>query len=80
MDKLNTSARMTNLFLAIGVYRRKRGYTQEQLAEKVGISRQHLAAIESPKMARGLSVELLFDLAAALEIEPYLLFKFGMDE
>lgn len=80
MDKLNTSDRMTNLFLAIGVYRRKRGYTQEQLAEKVGISRQHLAAIESPKMARGLSVELLLDLAAALEIEPYLLFKFGMDE
>lgn len=80
MEKLNTSGRMVNLFLAIGVYRRKKGFTQEQLAEKVGISRQHLAAIESPKMDRGLSVELLFDIAAALEIEPYLLLKFGVEE
>ncbi len=80
MGKLSTSDRMVNLFLAIGVYRRKKGLTQDQLAEKVGISRQHLAAIESPKMDRGLSMELLFDICAALEIEPYVLFKFGSEE
>lgn len=80
MGNLSTSDRMVNLFLAIGVYRRKKGLTQEELAEKVGVSRQHLAAIESPKMDRGLSVELLFDIAAALDIEPYLLLKFGIDD
>ncbi len=80
MSKLSTSDRMINLFLAIGAYRRKKGFTQDELAEKVGISRQHLAAIESPKMDRGVSMELLFDIAAALEIEPYVLFKFGTEE
>lgn len=80
MEKPNTSDRMINLCLAIGAYRRKKGLTQDQLSEKVGISRQHLAAIESPKMNRGLSLELLFDIAEALEIEPYLLLKFGIDD
>lgn len=80
MGKLNTSDRMVNLFLAIGVYRRKKGLTQDELAEKVGVSRQHLAAVESPNMDRGLSVELLFDIAEALEIEPYMLLKFGIDD
>lgn len=80
MKELTTSERMVNLFLAIGVYRRKKGLTQEQLAEKVGISRQHLAAIESPRMDRGISLELLFDIAAALETEPYLFFKFELEE
>ena len=47
------------------------------LAEELGISRQHLAAIEAPNMNRGLSLELLFNIATVLEIEPYLLLKFS---
>ncbi|WP_323567849.1 helix-turn-helix transcriptional regulator, partial [Pseudomonas sp. AH2 (2023)] len=43
------------------------------MAEKLGISRQHLAAVEAPRMNRGLSLELLFNIASVLEIEPYLL-------
>ena len=53
--------------------------TQEQLAEMVGISRQHMGAIEAPNMNRGLSIDLLLNIATVLEIEPYLLLKFPSD-
>ena len=69
--------RMENLSYAISFYRKRRGLSQERLAEQLGISRQHLAAIEAPNMDRGLSLELLFRIADALEIEPHLLLKFN---
>lgn len=65
---------------AIGYYRKKKGYSQEQMAEMLGISRQHLAAAEAPGMDRGISLELLFNIAAVLEIEPYLLLKFRLEK
>ncbi len=60
----------------IAYYRKHMGLTQEQLAERVGISRQHLGAIEAPKLCRAMSMELLFNLAQVLEIEPYKLLMF----
>lgn len=69
--------RMANLSYAIGYYRKRRGLSQEKLAELLGISRQHLAAIEAPNMDRGLSLDLLLRIADALDIEPYLLLKFN---
>ena len=52
------------------------GLTQEQLAELVGISRQHLGAIEAPNLCRPISLDLLFNLAAELEVEAYRLLMF----
>lgn len=75
--KTDIRARMENLSYAISYYRKRRGFSQERLAEVVGISRQHLAAIEAPNMDRGLSLELLFRIADALEIDPHLLLKFN---
>lgn len=69
--------RMENLSYAIGYYRKRRGLSQEKLAEILGISRQHLAAIEAPNMDRGFSLDLLLRIADALDIEPYLLLKFN---
>ena len=60
----------------IAYYRKHRRLTQEQLAEKAGISRQHLGAIEAPNLCRPISLDLLFNLASALEIEPYKLLLF----
>ncbi len=60
----------------IAYYRKHMGLTQEQLAERVGISRQHLGAIEAPKLCRAMSMELLFNMAQVLEIEPYKLLMF----
>lgn len=77
---IDNVTRMSNLSFAISYYRKKEGLSQEKLAEKVGVSRQHLASIEAPNMNRGISLELLFNIAAALGIEPYLLLKFNPEE
>lgn len=76
----NNTERMADLCYAISYYRKRRGLSQEKLAEELGISRQHLASIEAPNMDRGLSLELLFNIATVLEIEPYLLLKFGPEK
>ena len=72
----DTSERLTEIGYAIAYYRKKSRLTQERLAEKVGISRQHMGAIEAPNMSRGLSLELLLNISTVLNVEPYLLFKF----
>ena len=54
--------------------------TQEQVADRVGISRQHMGAIEAPNMVRAISLEVVFNIAAVLEVEPYILFKFNPDK
>lgn len=50
-------------------YRKHKGYTQEQLAEKLDISRQHLGTVESPNIVRSVSLDLLFNIADALEVD-----------
>lgn len=79
-QQFDNTERMECLSYAIGYYRKKKGYSQEQLAERLGISRQHLASVEAPGMHRGLSLELLFNIAAVLEIEPYVLLKFKIEK
>lgn len=71
---------MLDIYSAIKYYRMRTGYSQEKLAEELGISRQHMAAVEAPNMNRGLSLELLLNIATVLEIEPYLLIKFSPDK
>ena len=60
----------------IAYYRKRTGLTQEQLAEKVGISRAHLGAIEAPNICRPISLELLFNISAVLGIDPHKLLLF----
>lgn len=79
-QQFDNAERIENLSYAIGYYRRKKGYSQEQMAELLGISRQHLASVEAPGMNRGLSLELLFNIAAVLDIEPYMLLKFKLEK
>lgn len=62
----------------ISYYRKHKNLTQEQLAEKLGISRQHMGAIEAPNIHRPVSLDLLFNIAATLEVEPYKLFQFRL--
>ena len=76
---LEPSERLMNLGYAIAYYRKRRRLSQEEMAEKLAISRQHLGAIEAPNMHRGLSIELLFRIADVLELEPYLLLKFTLE-
>jgi len=60
----------------IAYYRKHIGLTQEQLAEAVGVSRQHIGAIEAPNILRPLSLDLLFNIADVLEVEPAKLITF----
>ncbi len=77
--RFDNTERMENLAYAVKYYRKKRGYTQEKLAEELGISRQHIAAVEAPSMERGPSLDLVFNIATVLEVEPYMLLKFRLD-
>ena len=61
---------------AIREGRDRLGMSQEALAERVGISRSHLSAIEAPNLLRPFSLELLFELADALHISPSKLLEF----
>ena len=72
----DNSSKYIELGYNIAYYRKHKGLTQEQLAERVGISRQHLGAIEAPNLCRPLSLDLLFNLAAELEVEAYRLLMF----
>ena len=76
----DNSERYRDLGCAISYYRKRKGLTQEQVADMVGISRQHMGAIEAPNMVRAVSLDVLFNIAAVLEIEPYLLLKFPPDK
>lgn len=70
--------RFIQLGIVIAALRRVRGLSQEQLAEKAGISRSFLSSIEAPGMVRPFSLEVLYNIADALEIEPSDLLKASM--
>ena len=46
------------------------GQKIQELAEKAGISRSLVSCIEAPGLANGFSLEVFFDIADALEIDP----------
>lgn len=62
--------RFIQLGIAIAALRKMRGMSQEQLAEKAGISRSHLSAIEAPNMVRAFSMEDFYNIADALGVDP----------
>ena len=78
--QFNNAERYRDLGCAISYYRKRKGLTQEQVAEQIGISRQHMGAIEAPNMIRSVSLDVLFNIASVLEIEPFLLLKFSPDK
>ena len=62
--------RFIELGLTIAALRRMRGMSQEQLAEKANISRSHLSSIEAPNIIRPFSLEVFYNIADALGVEP----------
>lgn len=57
--------------LKIAYYRKLRGLTQEELAEQVGLTPAYIGHLEAPNISKALSLDTLFDIAAALEVQPY---------
>lgn len=62
------------LGLNVSYYRRRRELTQEQLAEKVNIDRTHVGNLELART--GTSLDVIFDIADALEVPVHKLFEF----
>ncbi|MBR4954896.1 MAG: helix-turn-helix transcriptional regulator [Clostridia bacterium] len=62
--------RYITLGLKIAYYRKKAGYTQEVLAEKIGKSVNFLAQVEGTGTTRGVSLETLFKIADTLNVSP----------
>lgn len=62
--------RFLQLGIAISALRKMRGLSQEQLAEKANVSRSHISSIEAPGVVRPFSLEVFFNLADALDVDP----------
>ena len=77
MEKILFALKYKEIGLKIAYYRKKKGYTQAQLAEMVGISSNYLSLIERGNKGQSYSMEKLFKIAEALEITVSELF-FGM--
>ncbi|MDD6057060.1 MAG: helix-turn-helix transcriptional regulator [Clostridiales bacterium] len=64
-----------DIALNIAYYRRLAGYTQAVLAEKAQITQPYLGSLESIHNPRHCSLEVLFNIARALNVHPYQLLK-----
>ena len=62
--------------LKIAYYRKLKGLSQLQLAEKIDVSRTHLSNIEAPNVPTSISLDLLFRISEVLEIETKYFFEF----
>ena len=58
------------LGLKIAYYRKLRGLTQEILAEQIGVSAAFIGHVEAPNINKAISLDTLFDIAAALDVPP----------
>lgn len=61
-------------------YRKETGITQAVLAEEVGVSHEFIRRIESKKGIKTFSVDTIWKISLALNIEPGKLFEIDMDE
>jgi len=75
MEK-NHSQKYLLIGKAIQEERKLKGLSQMELAEKIGVSKSYLSKIEAPNYNKSFSLEILFDIAAALEINVVNLFKY----
>lgn len=66
-----------SLGLKISYYRKLKGLTQEQLAEKIDKDTSFLGSVEAPNVYRTVSLDTLFDIAKALDVPPH---KFLTDD
>ena len=70
-------SKFLQLGLKIAYYRKLKGLTQEQLAEAIDRTPAFIGHVEAPNISKAISLDTLFDIAAALDVPPY---KFLMFE
>ena len=57
--------------LKIAYYRKLRGLTQEELAERIDRSAAFVGHVEAPNIKKAISMDTLFSIAQALDIPAY---------
>ena len=67
------------LGLKIAYYRKLRGLTQEQLAEKIERTPAFIGHVEAPNISKAVSLDTRFDIANALEVPVYKFLVFEKD-
>ena len=67
------------LGLKISYYRKLKGLTQEQLAERLDKNLAFIGAVEAPNIDRTISLDTLFDIADILDVPAYKFLKFDED-
>ena len=64
------------LGIKIAYYRKLRGMTQEQLAERIDRTPAFIGHVEAPNISKAVSLDTLFDIARVLDIPVYKFLKF----
>lgn len=64
------------LGLKIAYYRKLKGLTQEQLAEKIDRTPAFIGHVEAPNIKKAISLDTLFEIASVLEIPAYKFLQF----
>lgn len=64
------------LGLKIAYYRKYRGLTQEELADRIDKTPAFIGHVEAPNINKAISLDTLFDIANALDIPAYKFFIF----
>lgn len=67
------------LGLKIAYYRKLRGLTQEQLAERIERTPAFIGHVEAPNISKAVSLDTLFDIAKALEVPVHKFLMFEED-
>lgn len=62
--------------LKVSYYRKLKGYTQEELAELMGVSTSFIGQIEAVNVRKAISLDTLFKISKALEVAPIRFFDF----
>lgn len=77
--KKEMSARNSTRFIQIGLnitaLREARGMSREELAERASVSGSLIRSIEDPETVKSFSMEVLYSIADALDINPSVLLE-----
>ena len=68
MENSDYTTEFKKLGLKVAYYRKIKGYTQEELAEHMGVATSYVGAIEAPNMSKAISLTTLFKIANILEV------------
>ncbi|SHN73369.1 Xre family transcriptional regulator [Desulfitobacterium sp. LBE] len=71
--------RFIQIGLKIAYYRKLNEMTQDQLAERIGITSKYLSQVETPSCVQPISLKTLFAIADLFHVPPHKFLEFDKD-